>query len=261
MPLRLRGASLPELLVALVLLGLLGAALTRSLMMQRRAVNSALEREAGSRTIAQASTWLISEFLELGRGDSATDLVALAAESLSYRAYRSAGLACLVAADEVLIRRDRQSSWRSPQPGRDSLLLFIAPDSAPMRGRWRAYPITGVGTSVCEGVPAIRLGTVIAPVVGAPVAQVPVRTFETMQVRFYRSLGQWWLGGRSESGGEGLQPVTGPLAAGGLQLTYLDSAGNPTGVPAAVRAIRLLLVSGGGRSDSARLFLAPRNLQ
>lgn len=261
MSLRRRGVSLPELLVALVLLGLLGAALTRSLMLQRRAVNSALEREAASRTIAQATAWLGSEFLELSRGESTSDLIALAAESLSYRGYRSAGLACLVATDQVLIRRDRLSSWRMPQPGRDSLLLFVAPDSAPMRGGWRAYPITSLGASVCEGRQAIRLGTLLAPVAGAPVSQVPVRTFEAMQIRLYRSLGQWWLGARSASGGEGLQPVTGPLAGGGLRLAYLDSAGNATGVPAAVRTMRVLLVSGGGRGDSARLFLTPRNLQ
>ena len=261
MSLKPRGVSLPELLVALVLLGLIGAALTRSIVLQQRAFGSALEREAASRTIGQASAWLGSEFLELGRGRSPSDLVALAAESLSYRAYRSAGVACQVATDQVLIRRDRLSSWRAPQPGRDSLVLFVAPDSAPMGGDWRVYPISSVGITVCEGTQAFRIGTVLVPPAGASVSQVPVRTFETMQVRLYRSMGEWWLGARSASGGEGLQPVTGPLAVGGLEMTYLDSAGSPTAVPASVRALQVLLVSGGGRSDSVRLFLAPRNLQ
>jgi hypothetical protein len=256
-----RGLTLVDLLVALVLFGLLGTAVTRALIGQRRATGILLERDQAYGTLDQASAWLAAELAEVGRADGATDLLRLGVDSMSYRAFRSAGLACLVATDQVRIRRDQQSLWRTPQPGRDSLLLFLSADSAPGHGTWAALAISSVSGSSCAGQPALRLGTDIdaSRLTGLP-PLVPVRTFEIMQLRLYRSQGEWWLGARSESAGEAIQPVTGPLSPQGLRLTYRDAMGREVAEPALVRQLELRL-SPARPGDSARVKLQPRNLQ
>jgi hypothetical protein len=256
-----RGLTLVDLLIALVLFGLLGTAVARALVGQRRAAGMLLEREQAHRTLDQAVSWLSTELAELGRADSVTDLLRIGADSMSYRAFRSAGLACLVAADEVRVRRDQLSLWRMPQPGRDSLLLFLAVDSAPGSGKWTALPITSLSWSSCSGLPAMQLGTIIdtARLAGLP-HLVPARTFEAMQLRLYRSQGEWWLGARSQNAGEVIQPVTGPFAERGFRLTYRDAEGREVLEPALVRQLELH-VAPARLGDSARLVIQPRNLQ
>lgn len=55
-----------------------------------------------------------------------------------------------------------------------------------------------------------------------------------------------WLGARSASAGQALEPVAGPLQAGGLSFAYYDSLGNVTATLARVRSIQMTLR---GRSD------------
>ena len=62
-----------------------------------------------------------------------------------------------------------------------------------------------------------------------------------MQLKLYSSGGRHWLGARSLSAGETIQPVLGPLTATGLALTYLDSTGAPTSDPRRVRSIAVTL--------------------
>jgi hypothetical protein len=67
----------------------------------------------------------------------------------------------------------------------------------------------------------------------------PLRIFEIMQLKLSQSQGESWLGARSVSGGEVMQPMLGPLAnANGFELTYLDGQGAPTANPRAVKSIR-----------------------
>jgi len=67
-----------------------------------------------------------------------------------------------------------------------------------------------------------------------------VRIVELMELKAYQSEGQWWLGARSVSAGEAIQPVAGPLEdQDGFRLLYLNRAGGPTVDPGAVAAIRI----------------------
>jgi len=254
-----RGFTLLELLIALILLGVIGAAVGRALISQRRAAMAMLDHEQDQRILDQAAGWIGAELADLGRADAIADLLRVADDSLSYRAFRSVGLACLVAPGEVRIRLDLLSQWRMPQPGRDSLQLFLGRDSFPGGGGWTGAPITSVGASTCDGLPALRLGTTIgaALVAGLPVL-VPARTFEVMQLRRYRSQGEWWLGARSETAGEVIQPVTGPLAPQGLRLTYRDSQGVEVLIPDLVRQVQVDLTPA-RQTDSVRLLVLPRN--
>jgi hypothetical protein len=254
MSLKTRGSTLIELVIAVVLLGLLGVTVGRLLIAQVRVAGSLFSREVAQRTLDEAGGWLSTELSEIGRDSSSTDLRRLGADSLSYRGYRASGLACQVSPSEVRIDRSHQSLWRLPQPGRDSVAVFLS-------GGWRAAPLHGVATALCGATPALSLSTELdTGLVASAHGMVPVRTFESMQVRLYRSQGEWWLGGRSESTGEAIQPVTGPLESGGLQFRYHDSAGAAALAPQSVRRLRILL-SPTTRRDSTWVLVYPRNFE
>jgi hypothetical protein len=70
----------------------------------------------------------------------------------------------------------------------------------------------------------------------------PVRIYEVMQLKLYRSEGKSWLGARSVSSGEAIQPVVGPLRDGdGFLLEYLSSGGVATTDRRSIQSIRLTL--------------------
>jgi hypothetical protein len=61
-----------------------------------------------------------------------------------------------------------------------------------------------------------------------------------MELKLYESGGNAWLGARSVSTGEAIQPVAGPLTLkDGLQLSYLSASGAPTTDPANIRSVVL----------------------
>src|SRR5262249_15008683 len=70
----------------------------------------------------------------------------------------------------------------------------------------------------------------------------PVRFFEVMELRYYRSTGKSWLGERSITAGGVIEPMLGPLVDStgterGLTLAYLDRDGAVTSIPNEVREI------------------------
>jgi hypothetical protein len=249
-----------ELLVVLVLLALLGGAVTRTLLQQRRRTHALLERAVARRTLDQASLWLSHELSEVARSGTTTDLFRVDAESVTYRAARGLGLACAVEPAEIRLPLEALAAWRRPQAGRDSLMVFLGTTGA-AADPWLAGPILDVGQSACDGAPALRLGTALDATRLSrlhPPAQWPVRIFEVMQARMYRSQGAWWLGARSVTAGEAIQPVAGPLDPTLSRMRYRDSLGLPTLTPGAVREVEFRL---GTSTDSIRLLLRPRNLQ
>jgi hypothetical protein len=82
-----------------------------------------------------------------------------------------------------------------------------------------------------------------------------------MQIRLYQSGGEYWLGARSVSAGETIQPLIGPLTSRGLALSYRDSAGATTTVAGNIRSIGITLRAlgsiatrkGGGAGVPARI--------
>jgi hypothetical protein len=85
-------------------------------------------------------------------------------------------------------------------------------------------------------------------------AGTPVRIAEVMELRLYESEGQSWLGARSVSSGEAIQPLVGPLTDGsGFRLDYLDATGTPTADRTSIKSIRIALrgTTGGGGADNS----------
>lgn len=184
-----RGLSLVELLVGLTLLAVVGSLFVRTALGMSRALGRLQTRAAAQSTLDAGATWLAAELEEAGPGD----LLNPGSDTLRYRAVRLAGLACEVTSASLTLEVQRGATSRRIQPGRDSLFVFS--DSL-----WRPFPVGGVALGSC----------------GSADSLVPARVVEVMQARRYLSGGLWWLGARSESAGEGLQPLAGPFMPGPL---------------------------------------------
>ena len=145
---------------------------------------------------------------------------------------------------QVRISRSSFSGYRDPQPIRDSAYVFIAGASGtgiddawvPLghqpgflvgvvpRGCWSRYHPHGF-----ERHCSVRSGS--------RDADTHLRGHAASSST--ESEGHSWLGARSVSGGEALQPVVGPLADDtGFRLDYLDGRGMPTADLTAIKNIR-----------------------
>lgn len=256
------GMSLPGMLISLVLIGLVGAIGTTTWLRAARLLAVARERVAIGVATDAALGFVGVELAELAPGDVASG----GAGGIAYRAMRLDGHACRVTAGVVDVSRSRVRSERLPQPGRDSLLVLSQTDSG---SRWVVSPVLGVGAAWCGPEPAIRIVGDSAALDSTGVlggGLTPVRTFEVMEVRLYLSGGRQWLGARSVTAGEAIQPLAGPFEAGS-GFALLDTAGLPAAT-ATVRAVLSRLEwrrpewsrQGAGAYDSAQLAIYPRNL-
>jgi len=109
--------------------------------------------------------------------------------------------------------------------------------------------ISAAASGTCgAGEPAISLALPAA--IGTIPVGTPVRIYEPMELAAYQSDGQWWLGMRSLSSGEAIQPVFGPLAATeGFRLVYSDAAQVATAIPGLVKSITVT-IRGSGTNDN-----------
>jgi hypothetical protein len=155
---------------------------------------------------------------------------------------RGVGFLCQPSTTTALrIARTGFTGHRDPQPGRDSLYVLVAGDGA---GTWRAVPIVGVSTAAeCPGMgPGISLAIPSTDAVAGLESGTPVRITEVMELRLYQSEGKSWLGARSVSAGEAIQPLVGPLADGnGFSLEFRNGSGDPTLDLTRIRGIRAVL--------------------
>lgn len=250
---RIRGFTVVEAIVAIVLFALVGQTVLRLLTGSQRLFRSQSERAALQATLRAGALLLPGELRELGPGD----LLALAPDQLVYRAMRLTGVACRMSPTSVTLRRRLTHAYRSLTPGRDSLLLFVEGQlSRQDDDQWLAAGVTGAASaSTCpDGGPGLALPAAVPPVALVAAREVPVRAFEVMQLRLYASGGQYWLGSRSVSGGEAqVQPALGPLASDGLRLVFARADGTTTANPAEVTSIRFTLrgLTNGTVSDAA----------
>jgi hypothetical protein len=269
-----RGFALVELLVGLVLFGLIGGVMLTSLLALQRNVHAQLSRLSAEGALDAGVGFLGSELLRLGTDTAGSDIVQQAAESLTYRSERGTGLACRVTAAGVTLEAANFAGPRSPQPGRDSLFIYIGQDSLlGLPGGWVSAPLLAVRNGACGASPAWDLVTVIDtsrfPLRGQPTL-VPIRLFEVMQVRLYRSSGATWLGARSVSAGELIQPLAGPFTLARSGFLLLDSLGAPSPSPVSTRQIGVRLSGpwsgwqrngGAAPEESTSVMILPGNLR
>lgn len=238
---RARGWALAEAAVAMVLTAVVAAAALGGLVgLQRRAAGEA-ERVAMASSLRTAAQVLHAELGSLDPG--AGDLVTASFDRMTYRVVRGTGIGCGAATDGIMVRTGTWRSLRLPAPGRDSLLLLEA------GAAWRILPLAGpIRSATCpDGTPGLVFPTTaLLPRDSVTV----VRTFEIMELRLYLSGTDAWLGLRSVSAGEVIQPVSGPFRASPAPFSYFDGFGAGTSDPGQVRRVRAVF-HGFTRTDGA----------
>jgi len=242
------GVTLVELLVAVVLAGVVAAALCRVLQANQRFYRSqseVLDVHQGVRAVAYV---LATELRGLDARDG--DLVSAGRDSVTIRAQRGFAVVCAPPDQvdgSVIVADGLTFGTRAVDPARDRALLFVdgGADSA---DAWLDFAVVAVSPGArCEdGSPGTSLRLSVAVGALARVAAgAPVRTYQRTTYRLYTDEdGLAWLGERHLVGGawSAISPVAGPLRPGdGLALVLRDSSGAVTGEPPAAASVDLAI--------------------
>lgn len=292
-----RGFTMIELLVALVLLGLVSAALYRVLVNNQRLYMQQTQRIDLSQNIRAAGSILPAEFRELDAFDG--DIITMSATSITFRAMRWLSFVCQIPVlggaswnGLTMIVRGGAAGQMGFYGSRgilntDSLLVYWDGDQTTRTDDyWPLGGVTATANAVCPGVPANQPGTLVtfnlfnAPVAfatankaGAITVGAPVRGWERVTYSLWQSPtdGLYYIGFQPQ--GQATQPLIGPLTgATGLTLSYYDVNGNVTAVRTSVariditvRARTVAAVRSGGQAaaqvavDSVVTSVALRN--
>jgi prepilin-type N-terminal cleavage/methylation domain-containing protein len=253
-----RGFTLAEIMIAMTLMLIVSGAAFKLLVTTQRLSRTQAERVSLQSNVRTGSLVVLNDLRDLntvvaGAPDK-NDILSIAASDITYRAMRGMGFICQApAATQIRIARSTFFGYRDPQPARDSVYFFVDgnPDTQ-VDDTWTSVPITAVSTgTACPGALGSGITLTVAntpSLVGIPVG-TPVRVFEVMELKLHQADGKSWLGARSVSAGEAVQPVLGPLLDGnGFQLQYLNAAGVETADRTLIKSIRITIR---GRSDGA----------
>jgi len=237
----IRGFSLVELLVSMVLLAVVTGSVTAVTLSAVRTADRSRERARQEGMLREVAAVVERE---VGDMAPARDIGGFSAESVTYRAGRGSGYTCGIEGSMVVVRDADYRAWRLPDPVRDSLLVLLPADSVSGPMHWVTSPLLATPTrGHCrDGSPGLRLALPPDLLARASVSDLPVRVFEWMRIRLYESGGAWWVGARSLRLGDVIQPIAGPLAVRGLSLGWLDGAAN-VAVPADAQLLELRLVA------------------
>lgn len=246
-----RGFTLVEILVALVIMGVVSGAVFQLLNTSQRLSRAQTEQVSLQSNVRSGSILVPTELREVntvvGGTVAQNDVLAIAADAVTYRAMRGLGLVCQVPglATQIRVLRSTYSASRDPV-ATDSMYVFLEgnPDLN-SDDAWVPMQITAVATgNVCPtaagNVPGITLTTPANAAVPGLAIGTPVRIYEVMELKLHDADGRSWLGARSVSAGQAVQPVLGPLVAGnGFGLDFLNAAGVATADRTAIKSIQV----------------------
>lgn len=257
-----RGFTLAELLIAMVLMGIVSTAVYQVMVNNQRLYRQQTQRIELNDNIRSATAILPADLRELDAGDpQGSDLVGMAASSISYKAMRSLYVTCDAQASGTTLRLDTTMiGLRGLVADADSLLVFADSQTNIMGDdRWMHVNVVSVAfnqNSCPGGRPSVNL--TISPGIAisdSVMAGSPVRGFEVVDVRSYvDASGVTWLGERqyNKSSGWGtLQPIVGPLQANGLRFAYFAKDGTTTADMTKVARISITVI--GRTSQPVRL--------
>jgi prepilin-type N-terminal cleavage/methylation domain-containing protein len=290
-----RGFTMIELLVALVLLGLVSAALYRVLVNNQRLYMAQTQRIDLSQNIRAATSILPAELRELSasEGDIGFPAQALSPTKIDIRGMRWLGFICkppvLGAGLTGLSMVIRGGSVGQPMfYGRDikttdSLLIYYDGNQTTRTDdfwAWGRINASPSNDACLDGKAGQRLvfdifpPTFIGPNVnGAITLGAPVRGFARVTYQLYQPSGDtsWYIGYQPSTGT--MQPLVGPVLPGnGVNFAYFDSLGAVTAnrlriarIDVTVRARTAAPVRSGGQAplrpiiDSVSTSIALRN--
>ena len=255
-----RGFTLIELMIALVLLGMISAAVYKVLVSDQRIYQAQTQRMDLQQNIRAAATILPAEFRVLDASDG--DILAMSSDSIMIRAMRLFAIACdtpilnggAITAKTLILRNSMTYGSRMLAAG-DSVLIYYEgqpgsrADDSWLRGRITLAPVAAncAGPEpVAQARPGMRLTFDLVPLVlpqqnkaGMVPMGTPVWGYEIDTYKLYQAPdGNWYIGVRNQAGT--IQPVVGPLiGANGMTLSYYDAAGVVTAVPTNVAQIEI----------------------
>jgi prepilin-type N-terminal cleavage/methylation domain-containing protein len=290
-----RGYTIIELLVALVLLGIVSAALYRVLANNQRLYTAQTQRIDLAQNIRAAVSILPAELRELSasEGDIGFPAQALSPTRIDLRAMRWLGFICKppvlgggalnglsmvirggAVGQPMFYGRDIRNS--------DSLLIYYDGNQTTRSDdfwAWARINASPSNDACLDGKPGQRLVFDIVPasflgpnVAGAITLGAPVRGFARVSYQLYQPPGDtsWYIGYQPASGT--MQPLVGPVLSNGLQFSYFDSTGAVTAnrlriarIDVAVRARTAIPIRTGGTSplravvDSVNTSVSLRN--
>lgn len=268
------GTTVVELVVALVVLAVLGAAVGGLVVHQARFYARVVARGQGALTMRHALTIVAGELRSVAPADG--DLHALTARTVDFRALEGEGIVCTIDGARSAIttppasgRSFALAAWATAPVSGDTLLVYDAGgDPGAGDGAWRVHVLTasavpgapcpsssGFTSSGAESATGWRLhfAPPLSPTIGTG---APLRIVRRRRYVVYRaSDGRWYLGGSDCRSGRAIvcstvQPVAGPFAPDGFEFAARDSAGVPAADLARVHEIAL----------TARAFLSGDSL-
>lgn len=278
-----RGFTMVELLVALVLLGLVSAALYRVLVNNQRLYTAQTQRIDLSQNIRAAANILPAEFRQLDASDAAaaSDIVAMSADSITIHALRWTSFVCVApvlngagAGRQMVIRGTQPGDpmffgSRGVQLGVDSMMVYLdGNQTTRLDDYYVPAKITGVtpaGAALCPAIPGAgaTAGTTVSwdgnfyvpasNVANAIPVGAPVWGFERVTYKLFQAGdGLWYIGYRPWlPAGTAMQPIIGPVLPNGLTFSYFDSTGAATALRTRVARIDITV--------RARTAMAVRN--
>jgi type II secretory pathway pseudopilin PulG len=282
---RRRGASLIELVVAIVLLAVIGTATLGVVVHQERFYREQASAIDSRATVRDAASLLQSELRALTPADG--DLYAIAAGAVDFRATMAQSAICTISPSrtQITIPPEHLASgapltWLGTRPETGDTLLVLASDST-LGDAWDRHVLTaapssagscptssGLTTTAAEASAALTLS--LSPPLDTAIASgALVRVVRRARYELYRaSDSRWYLGYLDCLSSRAtpcniVQPVSGPFAPGGIRLAYIDRGGALTADPSRVARIDLLAIaerrSSPATLDSLATTIALRN--
>ena len=249
-----RGLTLPELLIAMLLLAIIGGGLTRVLLKQQQFYKDASKSAGAKRELRLGASVMPSELRSIS--SSGGDILAMSESEIHMRAYIGSAVICAINNDDIwvvprnLARNTLTTYIDIPQAG-DTIFIFN--DNTLIGAQddqWELRVINGtdLSNSACQVSPFIdpildpaaskgrrryRLNAVLPPEVQVGAV---VRFTRPVRYRIYQETsGAWYLGIEQHTGGSwgGASPLAGPFRpfagsdnpTSGLQFRYYDSLG------------------------------------
>ncbi|MBK5186700.1 MAG: hypothetical protein JJD97_00565 [Gemmatimonadaceae bacterium] len=279
------GASLVELIVVIVLLAAIGSATLSVVIHQERFYRAQADAIDSRAAVRDATSLLQIELRPLTPADG--DLYSIGTASVDYRATLAQSVICTISPSrrQITIPPEHLASgapltWLGTQPEAGDTLLVLASDST-LGGDWSRHVLTsnpsgtgscptasGFTTTAAEAAAALTLS--LSPALDSAIGPgTLVRLVRRARYELYRaSDSRWYLGyldclATRATPCNIVQPVSGPFAAAGVQLSYLDRNGAPTSNPARVARIDVLAIAARRSSpallDSLATTIALRN--
>lgn len=249
-----RGLTLPELLIAIIMLAIIGGGLTRVLVKQQQYYKDASLTASAKRELRLGATVLPSELRSVS--SSGGDILSMSESDIEMRAYIGSSVICAYVNDEIWVpptnlARHTLTTFVVPPAIGDTVFIY---DEGPLKGAeddtWIARRIIGGSTSTtaCPGGPYTdpvfdppatkrRLKYELdTPLPATVVVGAVVRFSRPVRYRIYQeSSGAWYLGLQEYTGNAwaAAAPLAGPYrafasndnATSGLQFRFYDTLG------------------------------------